>query len=115
MISFNIDFPKNLTEPKGLHLPRCEDVEQAVTLVKLALDYFPDIEAVADEEDWEFIVKVGDEVSFHDRKLCDCSDLGEGICFHPSITRWNPTSIFEMILHTLIGPKPENTADLKGE
>ena len=96
MTSFSIDFPDNLIEPKGLHLPKQEDVEQAVALVKIALDYFPDLYVVGEEEDWEFIVRVSDEILLLDRKLCDC--------FCPSITEWTLAGIFEMILHTLIGP-----------
>lgn len=115
MISFSIDFPENLIEPKGLHLPQREAVEEAVALVKIALDYFPDLYVADEEEDWEFVVRINDEVSLFEGKVVCCRDLGEGICFHPSITEWTLTSIFEMILHTLIGPKPENTADLKGE
>ncbi len=104
MTTFSIDFPENMIEPRGLYLPRQEDVEQAVTMVKIALDYFPDLYVADEEEDWEFIVRVSDKVCLIDRKLCDCDDLGEGICFHPSITEWTLTGIFETILHTLIGP-----------
>lgn len=111
MTSFSIDFPENMIEPKGLHLPKREDVEQAVTLVKIALDFFPDLYVVGDdEEDWEFIVRVSDEILLLDGKLCDCDDLGEGIRFCPSATEWTVTSIFEMILHTLIGPPDKGEA-----
>ena len=116
-MNFIIDYPENLVEPKGLHIPKLKDVQQAVDVTKMALRYIPNT-LFDDEEDFDFIVKVDDTVFLFDRKLCECHDLGEGVMIHPSASGWTVVSILDVILYTLLGPpvdphlKEEQTSGL---
>lgn len=110
-MNFVIDYPENLIEPKGLHLPRLEDIQQAVDVARIVLGHFPHIEHEYDgEENADFFINVSDEVALINGKLADCSDMGEGFTTHPSTTGWNVASIFGLILFILLGQsEPDRT------
>lgn len=103
MTSFSIDFPENIIEPKGLHLPKREDVELAVSITRAALEYIPSAYFDA-EEDFEITIEVNDEVTLFDGKICSCTGFGEGATLHPAISQWTVVDIFDAIMHTLLGP-----------
>lgn len=96
-----LNYPETLTCPKGLHIPRLEDVQQAVRLTEILTKYI-DLDF---EEGDEIPVSVNDEVFILEGKLVDAS-LTEGVTLYPSASRWAAGSIFGAILSTLIGDKP---------
>ncbi len=98
-MNFIIDYPENMIEPRGLHIPSLEDVKAAVSLVGIVVNYVD----TAYEDCEDFDIRVNDEVFFHQGKLIDISDTGEGILIHPSCSEWTVETIFEMILHSMFG------------
>lgn len=99
---FSIDFPNGMIEPRGLHIPRLEDIQQAIVLAGIALDYARYQEY---EEGEEFEIRVTDKVNIFEGKLVDVNDHGEGLSICPSVSPWTLESIFELILCSLFGAK----------
>ncbi len=96
-MNFSIDYPTGMVQPKGLHIPRFEDIDHAVCLAEMVLSYVK----IPDSEDYVFTVMVTDEVFIHQGKLAGISDTGEGVNLYPSPSAWTTETIFESILHGL--------------
>lgn len=100
-MNFKIDFPENLTCPKGMYLPEREDVLQAVSLMKIVVSY---IDPGVFEDDDIFQVVVSDELSFtSDGRLVGCCDTGEGLVLYPDHNPWTIESVFELMLRAVFG------------
>jgi len=97
-----INYPTEMTQPKGLHLPKVEDVQQTVKFAELVASYVN----LDYEDDEAFTVMVTDEIDVSsDGRLINCYDTGEGIILHPSVSTWTVEAIFELILTSLFGEK----------
>lgn len=96
-MKFSINYPHGMVEPKGLHVPQLEDIQEAVKLAEIITKHVN----IGLEEYDEFPISVSDEVFVHSGKLIDVS-VSEGIRFYPSVSRWTVESLFETILSTLL-------------
>ena len=94
---FRINYPSEITAPKGLNIPSLENIIQAVNLAEIVASYAN----VNFDDDAEFTTAVSDEVNVLDGKLVDSHNTGEGVVLYPSHNPWNMESILASILHAL--------------
>lgn len=99
-MKFVIDYPAGMIEPRGLHIPRLEDIQQSVRLAEIIAQY---IDPILEDDD-VFPVTVCDEVFILEGKLVDASSI-EGITLYPSAIPWTVESISEVMLPSLFGDK----------
>jgi len=98
-MKFIINYPENMTAPKGLFTPCLEDVQMAVRLAEIVVSY---VDVPGYDSDDEFEVFVSDEVFVRQDILID-TDISEGVRLHPAARPWTVESVFEAILISLFG------------
>lgn len=95
---FKIDYPSEMTAPKGLDLPKIEDIQMAVRLAGTVILH---VNPVFEAND-EFTITVCDEINLSkDNKLVDFRSTGEGIIIYPSANSCSMESVLGTILYCL--------------
>lgn len=94
---FDVIYPTGLVEPKDFRLPKLEDIEKAIELAAMVVDYVDDFE----EED-SVTIRVSDKISTMDGEMIPFWNKGfcEGIVLFPA-SSWSMEDVFEAILCNL--------------